>query len=54
MDKLKIYPFPFPPIELQKQFTEKLRVIEEQQLQIKQSIKEFENLLAQRMEFHFA
>jgi len=54
MDKLKVYPFPFPPIELQQEFVKKIEIIEGQKSEIEASIKEFENLLAQRMEFHFA
>lgn len=45
---------PLPPLDLQLVFDEKIRAIEEQKDLIQQSIAEFENLLAQRMEFHFA
>ena len=45
---------PLPPVVLQQEFADKVRVIDEQKALIEQSIKEFENLLAQRMEFHFA
>lgn len=47
-------PVPVPPLDLQKQFAEKVKTIEEQKDVLKQSIAEFENLLAQRMELHFA
>lgn len=43
-----------PPLDLQQQFAEKVKTIEEQKDVLKQSIAEFENLLAQRMEYHFA
>lgn len=45
---------PLPPIALQQSFADKVHFIEEQKALIQESIKEFENLLAQRMEFHFA
>ena len=45
---------PLPPLSLQQAFAEKVQVIEEQKRLINQSIAEFESLLAQRMEFHFA
>lgn len=45
---------PIPPLNLQQQFAEKVKTIEEQKDVLKQSIAEFENLLAQRMELHFA
>ena len=45
---------PLPPLDLQQQFAEKVQTIEEQKDVLKQSIAEFENLLAQRMEYHFA
>ena len=44
----------FPPLILQQEVSRKLKMVEEQKELIQQSIKEFENLLAQRMEFHFA
>ena len=43
-----------PPLDLQQQFAEKVQTIEEQKDVLKQSIAEFENLLVQRMEYHFA
>ena len=43
-----------PPLSLQQAFAEKVQAIEEQKRLINQSIAEFESLLAQRMEFHFA
>ncbi len=47
-------PIPLPPLSLQQAFAEKVQTIEEQKRLINQSIAEFESLLAQRMEFHFA
>ncbi len=51
---IKEYTIPIPPLSLQQAFAEKVQVIEEQKRLINQSIAEFESLLAQRMEFHFA
>ena len=45
---------PLPPLSLQQAFAEKVQAIEKQKRLINQSIAEFESLLAQRMEFHFA
>ena len=45
---------PLPPLSLQQAFSEKVQAIEEQKWLINHSIAEFESLLAQRMEFHFA
>ena len=45
---------PLPSLSLQQAFAEKVQAIEEQKRLINQSIAEFESLLAQRMEFHFA
>lgn len=53
MDKLKVYPFPFPPIELQQSFVNKVRIIEEQARNIELSVAEFEKLLAARMQYYF-
>lgn len=47
-------PVSLPPLSLQQAFAEKVQAIEEQKRLINQSIAEFESLLAQRMEFHFA
>lgn len=51
---LKPIEVPLPPVDLQQIFAEKVLVIEEQKELVLKSIKEFETLLAQRMEFHFA
>lgn len=51
---VRSYKLPLPPLSLQQAFAEKVQVIEEQKRLINQSIAEFESLLAQRMEFHFA
>lgn len=47
-------PIPLPPLSLQQAFAEKVQAIEEQKRLMNQSIAEFESLLTQRMEFHFA
>lgn len=53
MDKLKAYPFPYPPIDLQNQFASKIEAIEHQKELIKQSIKEVETLFNSRMDYYF-
>ena len=53
MDKLKAYPFPYPPINLQNQFASKIQAIEHQKELIKQSIKEVETLFNSRMDDYF-
>ena len=53
MDKLKAYPFPYPPIDLQNQFASKIEAIEQQKELIKQSIKEVETLFNSRMDYYF-
>lgn len=52
--ELALISLPLPPFSLQQKFEKKIQIIEDQKTLIKRSIKEFENLLAQRMEFHFA
>lgn len=54
LTSLRNFNVPVPPIELQRCFAQKVQAIEEQKELILQSVKEFENLLAQRMEYHFA
>lgn len=51
---IKDYVIMRPPLVLQQSYAEKVQAIDEQKNLIQQSIKEFDNLLAQRMEFHFA
>jgi len=53
MDKLKAYPFPYPPIDLQNLFASKIEAIEHQKELIKQSIKEVETLFNSRMDYYF-
>jgi len=53
MDKLKAYPFPYPPIDLQNLFASKIEAIEHQKEVIKQSIMEVETLFNSRMDYYF-
>ena len=53
MDKLKSYPFPFPPMGLQNRFAEQYHEIEKQKKNVSQSIAECENLLSSRMSYYF-
>ena len=53
MDKLKAYPFPLPPIELQDEFADKIEAIEKQKELIKQSITQTEELFNSRMDYYF-
>ena len=53
MDKLKAYPFPLPPIELQEEFANKIALIEKQQELIKMSIAQTEELFNSRMAYYF-
>ena len=53
MDKLKAYPFPLPPIELQDEFADKIEAIEKQKELIKKSISETETLFNARMDYYF-
>ena len=53
MDKLKAYPFPLPPIELQDEFANKIALIEKQQELIKKSIAQTEELFNSRMAYYF-
>ena len=54
MDKLKAYPFPLPPIELQEEFADKIALIEKQQELIKKSIAQTEELFNSRMAYYFS
>ena len=49
----KKFDFILPPISLQNQFTEKIKVIEHQKELINQSIKEVETLFNSRMDYYF-
>ena len=53
MDKLKSFPFPLPPIELQQEFACKIKSIEQQQELIEQSLRETETLFNSRMDYYF-
>ncbi len=53
MDKLKAYPFPLPPLQLQQLFARKIEAIEKEKELIKQSIKETEELFNSRMDYYF-
>lgn len=53
MDKLKAYPFPFPPMELQNRFAKQYHEIEKQKLVVSQSMAECESLLSSRMSYYF-
>ena len=44
---------PLPPLDLQQSFAAKIQAIEAQKATLRQSIAEFESLLAQRMDYHF-
>ena len=48
------FPIILPPLELQMEFADKMKSLENSKKEIESSLSEFENLLAQRMEFHFA
>ena len=47
-------PIPLPPLPLQQAFAAKIEAIEEQKSAVRASLTEFESLLAQRLEHHFA
>lgn len=47
------YYLPLPPLDLQQAFAAKIQAIEAQKQTLRQSIAEFESLLAQRMDYHF-
>ncbi len=53
MDKLKAYPFPYPPIELQNLFEEKQKAIEVLREQTKKSLAKSEELFNARMDYYF-
>lgn len=46
-------PIMCPPLDLQQAFAAKIQAIEAQKTTLRQSIAEFESLLAQRMDYHF-
>lgn len=53
MDKLRAYPFPFPPMELQNRFAKQYHEIEKQKQVVSQSMAECESLLSSRMSRYF-
>ena len=53
MDKLRAYPFPFPPMELQNRFAKQYHEIEKQKQVVSQSMAECESLLSSRMSHYF-
>lgn len=53
MDKLKGYPFPYPPIELQNQFADFVVKIDRQKLTIQQSLDKLEVLRKSLMQEYF-
>lgn len=53
MDKLKSYPFPYPPIELQNLFAEKVEAIERQKALVQQSIDETQTMFDFTMDKYF-
>lgn len=53
MDKLKAYPFPYPPIELQNQFAAFVEQIDKSKLAVKKSLEELEMLKKSLMQKYF-
>lgn len=53
-DDVLACPIPLPPLSLQQAFAAKIEAIEEQKSAVRASLTEFESLLAQRLEHHFA
>ena len=53
MDKLKAYPFPYPPIELQEQFAAFVEQTDKSKLSIQQSIDQLETLKKSLMQKYF-
>ena len=53
MDKLKAYPFPLPPIELQNQFADFVTKVERQKVIVQQSIEKLETLKKSLMQEYF-
>ena len=51
--KLNEFMVPLPPLDLQQAFAKKIEAIDAQKQTLRQSIAEFESLLAQRMDVHF-
>ena len=53
MDKLKAYPFPYPPIELQEQFAAFVEQVDKSKLAVQQGLKELEILKKSLMQQYF-
>ena len=53
MDKLKAYPFPYPPMELQEQFADFAKAVEKSKLAIQQSLDKLELLKKSLMQEYF-
>lgn len=53
MDKLKLYPFPYPPIELQEQFAAFVTQVDKSKLTIQQSLDKLEMLKESLMQKYF-
>lgn len=53
MPKLKSYPFPYPPIELQNQFAEFVKLIDKQKFDIQKSLEEIQMLQESLMNKYF-
>lgn len=52
-DHIEDFPIIFPPLELQRNYVQKIEKIEQQKKLIRSSIKDLENLLASRMQYWF-
>ncbi len=53
MDKLKAYPFPYPPIELQNEFSAFVEQTDKLKLEVKQSLEKLETLKKKLMQEYF-
>ena len=53
MDKLKEFPFPYPPIELQNEFVEFVKLIDKSKFIVQQQIKDLQELLDSKMDEYF-
>ena len=53
MDKLKEFPFPYPPIELQNEFAEFVKLIDKSKFIVQQQIKDLQELLDSKMDEYF-
>ena len=53
MDKLKEFPFPYPPIELQNEYAEFVKLIDKSKFIVQQQIKDLQELLDSKMDEYF-